>query len=332
MATTCGGTTMVSEDFGWFQQWFNTIVDNVGGIVKGKHDEIGVVVLALFAEGHVLLEDYPGTGKTTLAKSLAGSIDGSWNRVQFTPDLLPADVTGGMVFNQRESTFEFHSGPIFSNIVLADEINRASPKTQSALLQVMEEAQVTVDGRTYDVPRPFMVIATQNPIEQEGTYRLPEAQLDRFMVKLSLGYPSHDAAVAMLKSVGAGVDASKVKSIVAVAEIAEMIKAIRTVHFEDSIRSYIVRLCEYTRSPVEMPELRLGASPRGAVSLMQISRAMAAANGRGFVIVDDVKAIAPFVLGHRLLLTPEAELRGVKPTDLMQRAIEAVRAPEPQRV
>lgn len=317
------------DDFSWFQEWFTALVDNVGLIVKGKREQVGMVVLALFAEGHVLLEDYPGTGKTTLAKSMSASIDGSWNRVQFTPDLLPADVTGGMIFNQKESSFDFYQGPIFANVVLADEINRASPKTQSALLQVMEEGEVTVDGTTHSVPKPFVVIATQNPIEQEGTYRLPEAQLDRFMVKLSVGYPDHDAEVSMLESVGAGNRPDDIQSIVAIEEVAQMVGAVRKVHLDDAIRSFIVRLCHHTRT--ELPETRLGVSPRGAVALMSMSRALAASQGRGYVNVDDVRIVAPYVMGHRLLLTPNAELDGVSVADLVDRTIAAVPAPQPVR-
>lgn len=320
---------MMSQEFEWFQQWFAAIVDNIGQVVKGKREQVGVVVLAVFAEGHVLLEDYPGTGKTTLAKSISASIEGSWNRIQFTPDLLPSDVTGGMIFNQQNHTFDFHRGPIFANVVLADEINRASPKTQSALLQVMEEGQITVDGTTHDVPKPFVVLATQNPVEQEGTYRLPEAQLDRFMIKLSLGYPNHDSEVEMLRTVGSGLGAESITPIVKMSDIASMISAVRGVHLEDSIRSYIVRLCDFTRH--QLDETRLGVSPRGAVALMNMARAMAASQGRGYVNVDDVRTIAPYVMGHRLLLTPAAELERVSPESLVGRALDSVPAPEPVR-
>ncbi len=319
----------MAQDLQWFQQWFGAIVDNIGQVVKGKREQVGIVVLALFAEGHVLLEDFPGTGKTTLAKSISASVEGSWNRVQFTPDLLPADVTGGMVFNQQQHTFDFHKGPIFANVVLADEINRASPKTQSALLQVMEEGEITVDGTTHAVPNPFIVLATQNPVEQEGTYRLPEAQLDRFMIKLTMGYPNHDAEVDMLRTVGSGIGAANISPIVKMSEIANMISAVREVHLEDSIRSYIVRLCDFTRHQLE--ETRLGVSPRGAVALMNMARSMAASQGRGFVNVDDVRTVAPYVMSHRLILTPSAELDRVAPESLIGRAIDEVGAPEPIR-
>jgi len=240
-------------------------------------------------------------------------------------------VTGGRIFNQAESTFEFHPGAVFSNILLADEINRASPKTQSALLQVMEERQVTIDGTTHDVPKPFIVLATQNPIEQAGTYRLPEAQLDRFMIKLSMGYPGHDAEVAMLDSVGRGEKPEDLEPLISAAEVGEMARAVGTLHLEPTIRSYIVRLCEHTRDRAAMPELRVGVSPRGAIATMQLAKAMAASQGRDYVNVDDIGRVAAFVMPHRLWLTPTAELDGVSALDLVERTLDAVRPPEPVR-
>ncbi len=322
---------MATDDLGVFQTWFTSLVDSACAVVKGKRNEIGMAYLALFAEGHVLFEDNPGTGKTTLAKSLAATIGGDWSRVQFTPDLLPADVTGGMVFNQKESSFDFRPGPVFANVVLADEINRASPKTQSALLQVMEESQVTVDGVTFDVTPPFIVLATQNPIEQEGTYRLPEAQLDRFLVKLSLGYPDHQAEIEMLESVGAGRKPEHLPATASTEVISQLITMVRGIYVDRAIHDYIVKLCAFTRSRELLPEVRLGASPRGAVGLMKMSRAMAASQARAYVTPDDVKRVTPFVLGHRLLLTPDAELKGVTPAELVDRVVDGVEPPEPVR-
>ena len=261
--------------------------------------------MCLFAEGHLLLEDVPGTGKTSLAKAIAHSIEGTWRRIQFTPDLLPSDVTGGLVYDQSQGTFDFRPGPVFANVVLADEINRASPKTQSALLEVMEERHVTVDGAGYDVPRPFVVIATQNPVEQEGTYRLPEAQLDRFLMRTTLGYPDHDDEVDVLRMLADGLRPEDLSPVMSPADVRTMIQVAESVHVEDAIRSYVVRLCAATRT---LPELRLGVSTRGALALVRTARALAAAQARPFVTADDVRIVAPAALGHRMLLTPEAEL------------------------
>jgi MoxR-like ATPase len=307
-----------------FAEWFNVVLDNVATVIKGKHDQIGMALVCLLSEGHLLLEDKPGTGKTSLAKTTANSFRGSWSRIQFTPDLLPSDVTGGLIYNQGTGDFSFRKGPIFSNVVLADEINRASPKTQSALLEVMEERQVTVGNETMPVPRPFVVIATQNPIEQEGTYRLPEAQLDRFLMRTSLGYPDHDAEVDVLRSIAAGVDAASVEPVMGTDDVQRLIRVAERVHLEDPIRSYIVRLADATR---RMPELRLGVSTRGCIGMMKASRALAAAQGRVFVTADDVKSVAHAVMGHRMLLTPEAELRNISTEDLVERVLETVEAP-----
>ena len=312
----------------WFSGWFNAVLANVGEVIKGKRDQIGLALLAVFSEGHVLLEDVPGTGKTVLAKSMAVSFSGGWSRVQFTPDLLPADVTGGLVYDQSTGTFDFHRGPVFANVVLGDEINRASPKTQSAMLQVMEERHITVGSDTYAVPRPFTVIATQNPVEQEGTYQLPEAQLDRFLMRMSLGYPDHDNEVDVLRSVAAGGTAERLSPVMSPQDASRMIDIASSVHLDDAIRSYIVRLCSASR---QLPELRLGVSTRGAIAVMRVARTLAAAQGRVFVTVDDIKAIAHPVMAHRMLLTPESELRQVRTEDLVDRLLNQVETPDAVR-
>ena len=300
--------TMTPEQATWFSGVFGRLVANVEQVLLGKTFVIRLAFTALLSEGHLLLEDFPGTGKTSLARAIAQSVEGVSNRVQFTPDLLPGDITGVSIYDQRSGEFEFHKGPIFANIVLADEINRASPKTQAALLEVMEEGRVTVDGITHPVGAPFMVIATQNPIEQAGTYRLPEAQLDRFIMKTSIGYPDHASTLRILAGAGIKAHDVTVPTIAVAAVIVEMGRLARTVHVDPSINDYVSRLVDGTRTATE---IRLGASVRGALALVRTAKTLAAANGRHYVIPDDVKALAEPVLAHRLVLDPEAEFDGV---------------------
>lgn len=310
--------TMTQEEAVWFSDIFNRLVSNVDHVLLGKSFVVRLSFTALLSEGHLLLEDFPGTGKTSLARAMAQSVAGASSRIQFTPDLLPGDITGVSIYDQGAGEFEFHRGPVFANIVLADEINRASPKTQAALLEVMEEGRVTVDGVSHDVGAPFMVIATQNPIEQAGTYRLPEAQLDRFIMKTSIGYPDHASTVRILE--GAGTKAHDViVPIIATEDVIVRMGALaRTVHVDSSINDYVSRLVEATRGA---SEVRLGASVRGALALIRTSKTLAAASGRHYVIPDDVKALAEPVLSHRLVLDPEAEFDGVTPSSIVSQLL-----------
>ncbi len=290
-----------------FADRFHTIQENIEKVIQGKGAEVRLAVVALVAEGHLLIEDVPGVGKTMLAKALARSIDCSFRRIQFTPDLLPTDVTGVNVFNQERGDFEFKPGAIFANIVLADEINRASPKTQSALLESMEERQVTVDTVTYQLGAPFMVIATQNPIEHEGTYPLPEAQLDRFMMRIALGYPGAEAEIGILATHGYVSTLDSIEPVTDAPGVAELAVMAREVHVAPALRRYIVDIAEASR---RHPDLYLGASPRASIMLLRASRVAAASEGRDYVVPDDVKVLAVPVLSHRIIVTADAAMSG----------------------
>ncbi len=283
------------------------VVENVEQVIVGKRESIRFLMVALLCEGHVLIEDVPGVGKTMLARSIAISLGGQFRRLQCTPDLLPNDVTGVSVFNQKNAQFEFRPGPVFVNILLADEINRATPRTQSALLEAMQEQQVTVDGSTHPLPRPFLVLATQNPIEYEGTFPLPEAQLDRFLIRLTLGYPSAADEKTLLVNLRREHPILRLGQVAECAELVELQKQVWEIHIDDTLQDYIVRLIGRSRSH---PDLALGASPRASLSLYKTAQALAGVRGRDHVLPEDIKAMAPAVLAHRMVLRPEAELRG----------------------
>ncbi|CAM3674453.1 MoxR family ATPase [Kibdelosporangium persicum] len=301
------------------------IAANVERVLVGKPDVVRIALVTLLAEGHLLVEDVPGVGKTSLAKALAKSIDCSVSRLQFTPDLLPSDVTGVSIFNRQTTNFEFRPGPVFSNIVVGDEINRASPKTQSALLECMEEHQVTVDGKTYRLESPFMVIATQNPIEMEGTYALPEAQRDRFTARVSIGYPDPNAELAMVDEHAGHDPLATLQPVSDAAQVRALVEAVRGVHMAPEIRRYAVELVSATR---RLPEIRLGASPRSTLHLVRAARAQAALSGRDFVVPDDMHAVAVPVLAHRLVLTAEAQAARRSPADMIRGLLQRVPVPQ----
>ncbi|MFY1637911.1 AAA family ATPase [Solwaraspora sp. WMMB335] len=301
------------------------LASGMSTVVLGKPTVVRLMLTALFAPGHVLLEDVPGVGKTTLARALAATVHGHWRRIQFTPDLLPADVSGVTIFNQSTQSFEFHPGPVFANIVIADEINRASPKTQSALLEVMEERTVTVDGVCHPVPRPFVVVATQNPVEMDGTYRLPEAQLDRFLLRLSVGYPDEQTEIEMLRG-AARRSPDALPAVTDTATVGELIQLAERVHIADPLHGYAVRLAAATRSHCQV---RVGVSPRGVIALARAARAYALIDGRGYVLPEDFKTLVEPVFGHRLLLTADAQLRGVTAAEVLADAVRSVPVPLP---
>jgi len=315
---------VTQEQATWFADAFDKLVGNVDQAILGKSQVIRLVVTALLSDGHVLLEDFPGTGKTVLAKALANTLDGTNSRIQFTPDLLPSDVTGVTIYDQGKGLFEFHKGPIFASIVLADEINRASPKTQSALLEVMEEGVVTVDGVGHSVGSPFMVIATQNPIEQAGTYSLPEAQLDRFLIKTSLGYPDHATAVTLLMDSGNRARASKITPIIASSSIPTMSQLASEVFVDASVMEYLSEIVTATRTD---KDVTLGVSMRGAMALSRAVKTWAISSGRTYVTPDDVRDLAVPVLAHRIIVDPESEFAGVKAEDIVSRILVSIAPP-----
>jgi len=298
--------------------------ENIQQVIVGKDEQINLALVAVLCEGHILIEDVPGIGKTTLAKSIAASLGCTFRRIQFTPDLLPSDVTGINYFNQKNQEWEFRAGPVFSQLLLADEINRATPRTQSALLEAMQERQVTVDGDTKHLPRPFLVLATQNPIELEGTFPLPEAQVDRFLIKLPIGYPTQDEENAILLRFERTDPLEKLSPVVTTDELLAMQRQVREIRVEASVRNYAVAITRATRGH---SEVSLGASPRGTMALYHSAQAWAAIHGRAFVVPDDIKILAPYVLTHRILIQPQVRLRGRKPEDIITEIVDTVPVP-----
>ncbi|MBC3764164.1 AAA family ATPase [Quadrisphaera oryzae] len=320
---------MTPEQAQWFAQTFDQLVANVEKVVVGRTQVVRLAVACLLSQGHLLLEDVPGTGKTSLARALAQTVQGTHQRIQFTPDLLPSDVTGVSIYDQRTKDFDFHRGPVFASVVLADEINRASPKTQAALLEVMEEGRVTVDRTSHEVGEPFMVIATQNPVEQAGTYKLPEAQLDRFLLRTSLGYPDRSSTVAILAaSAGRGRTPVVVEPLITPSAVVQMSELASQVDVDPALLDYVTRLVEATRVA---PGVRLGVSVRGALALVRVVRTWAASHGRDYVVPDDVKALAEPVLAHRVLLDADAEFSGATAEQVLSGVLAAEAPPVARR-
>ena len=317
------------ESFSEFQSTFERIASNVERVIQGKGSIVRLSLVALMSEGHILLEDVPGVGKTMLAKSLARSLGCTWSRIQFTPDLLPTDVTGVSVWDRTSGRFIFKPGAVFANICLGDEINRASPKTQSALLECMEEHQVTVDGSTHRLGPPFMVMATQNPIEQEGTYPLPESQLDRFTMRLSMGYPSRSSELEILDTHGARSPFGGLEPVSDPEAVTRLIEMARRVHVASSLKRYVVDLTEATR---DHPDIYLGASPRASLHLLKAARTLAASRGRDYVVPDDIQDLAVPVVAHRLLLSPEAQMQGTRPEEVLETLLGRVPIPARDQV
>jgi MoxR-like ATPase len=318
------GEDLQVDNINWTAERARAIIEAIETVIVGKHESVQLVVIGLLCNGHILIEDIPGVGKTMLARSLAAALGAQYRRIQFTPDLLPADITGTSIFNQKTGEFSFRAGPIFTNVLLADEINRATPKTQSSLLEGMEEFQVTVDGATRELERPFLVIATENPIEYRGTYPLPEAQLDRFLMRISLGYPSPADEVVVLERQVKQHPIYSVKPVVGKDEVLQMQANVRDVHIDDSLKQYMVEIVAATRNHAL---LALGASPRASLGLMRTGQARAALLGRDFVLPDDIKALAAPVLCHRLILKPEARLRQSDLVSLVHEILEQVPVP-----
>ena len=306
------------------QEKITALTEALSGVIRGNRDSIEVLVISLLSGGSVLMQDVPGVGKTTLAKAVAKAIDVAFHRIQFTPDLLPADILGSSIYNPKEASFDFRRGPVFCHVLLADEINRASPRTQSALLEAMSEMQVTIEGVQHELPKPFLVLATQNPVEFHGTYPLPEAQLDRFMVQLELGYPDAETEVQILKSQSLSHPLDQLEAVLKKDDVIEFQKMVRSIRVDDAVSHYLVEIINLTRQDAR---LKLGVSPRGSLMLYRASQAAAFVQGRDYVLPDDVQRLSPFVLAHRLIMTPKAKYGGTSAKDIVEEILKQVKVP-----